>query len=245
MVVRRKYEGTRMFHVVTRTWNPIIGCLHNCVYCWSRRLVETRLVKTTKKYRGGFSPRFFPEELNVEFRDGEFVFVSDMGDMFGDWVPEEWIRAVFEVVRRYPTTTFLFLTKNPRRYWVLYKFLSRFRNAVFGATIETDDDGLYLGYGISDAPPPSERIHYMKYVKLLRRMVSVEPIIDFTDRFWEHIVEIEPEFVYVGYDNYRNRLPEPTLDRTQELIDILRQHGITVYEKTIREAWYEKHRKTS
>jgi hypothetical protein len=41
----------------------------------------------------------------------------------------------------------------------------------------------------------------------------------------------------VGYDNYNNRLPEPTLSKTMQLIDCLEKTGITVYRKTLREAW--------
>jgi len=31
-------KRTRMFDLVTETWNPITGCNHECVYCWARRL---------------------------------------------------------------------------------------------------------------------------------------------------------------------------------------------------------------
>jgi protein gp37 len=39
-----------------------------------------------------------------------------MGDMFGEWVPAEWISAVVQVAEKCPHHTFLFLTKNPARY---------------------------------------------------------------------------------------------------------------------------------
>jgi len=45
----------KMFDAIDKTWNPVIGCLHNCCYCWAKRLVETRL-KNTVKYRDGFKP---------------------------------------------------------------------------------------------------------------------------------------------------------------------------------------------
>jgi len=231
-----------MFHLVTRTWNVITGCKHNCIYCWSRRLVETRLKHTTRKYRDGFKPRFHPEELKRRFREGEFIFVADMGDAFGNWVPRDWILRVLDVVRRYPKTTFLFLTKNPARY---LEFIDEFRglgNVILGATIETDLDDLYVGHGISNAPRPTERFRALREVREhdLRVMVSVEPILDFSlYDFFMKIAGLEPEFVYVGYDNYGNRLPEPSLGKTLELIEALRSYGITVYEKTLRKAWHE------
>jgi protein gp37 len=38
-----------------------------------------------------------------------------MADLFGAWVPQEWIDAVLAAVRRYPQHTFQMLTKSPKR----------------------------------------------------------------------------------------------------------------------------------
>lgn len=54
--------GSRMFSVVSKTWNPVTGCLHGCVYCWARRLAETKL-RTARRYRMGFVPRLNEEEF--------------------------------------------------------------------------------------------------------------------------------------------------------------------------------------
>jgi len=85
---------SKMFPFVTKTWNPITGCLHGCKYCWAHSL----------------------NELYRRFRSGDFVFVTDMGDLFGKWVDVEWIIKVFRVIKAHPEATFLLLTKNPQRY---------------------------------------------------------------------------------------------------------------------------------
>ena len=236
---------SRMFHKVTRTWNPITGCLHLCRYCWARKLVETRL-KNTKKYSEGFKPMFHHQELRKRFKPGEFVFVADMGDMFGWWVKDFWIEAVINHVKKFPKATFLFLTKNPARYFEFLDELSHMDNVVLGATVETDFDKIYWAYGISSAPSPSRRLKAMKWIRMVngnvRLMVSVEPIIQVKDvyEFSKEIAEINPEFVYVGYDNYSNKLPEPSLEQTLKLIELLEAYGVTVYRKTLRKAWWEK-----
>lgn len=44
------------------------------------------------------------------------VFVCSMADLFGAWVPYEWIAEVFAACRKAPQHRYLFLTKNPARY---------------------------------------------------------------------------------------------------------------------------------
>jgi protein gp37 len=45
------------------------------------------------------------------------VFVCSMADLFGDWIPNEWIDSVFESIRKAPDWwNFILLTKNPARY---------------------------------------------------------------------------------------------------------------------------------
>ncbi len=215
-----KYVGTRMFEFVTETWNPVIGCKHYCCYCWSRRLVETRL----KRIYRDFTPRLIEKRFRYRPKAGSLVFVCDMGDLFGDWVPREWITRVINFTKSFPETTFLFLTKNPARY---IEFIDEFpSNVILGTTIETDRDDLYRKYHISRAPLPSERYRAMLEVKdrrpELRRFVSIEPILDFNlGTFVKWIKDVEPCMVAIGYDNYSNKLPEPPLGKTLKLIDEL------------------------
>jgi len=220
---------SRMFSVVTKTWNPVTGCPHSCAYCWARKMATTRL-RRLERYKEGFVSRLNEEEFRKKFNGG-FVFVSDMGDLFAHTVPDGWITRVIEHVKKFPEATFLFLTKNPARY-LNFDFPE---NAILGATIETDRDE--IARGLSRAPLPSARIEAMAKVRG-KKFVSVEPISNFTDSFPEKIKRIGPAMVYVGYDNYGNRLPEPSLERTKKLISELSKFT-TVHEKTIRKAWWE------
>ncbi|RLG44408.1 MAG: hypothetical protein DRN78_00210 [Thermoproteota archaeon] len=226
---------TRMFSIVRETWNPVSGCPHQCKYCFARRLAETRL-RNTRRYRDGFITRLNEEEFRKRFKGG-VVFVSDMGDLFAHTVKDEWISRVIDHISRFPDTFFLFLTKNPSRY---REFLPKFpSNAILGATIETDDDTLYRRENISNAPLPSLRYEAMRELRWPKKFVSVEPILDFhLDTFTEWIRDIDPFMVYVGYDNYNNKLPEPPLAKTRKLIDRLAEFTF-VAKKTMRPAWYE------
>lgn len=103
------------------SWNPVTGCLHNCPYCYARDIAN-------RFYPEKFQPSFHPDRLeapdntNVPIAPRFFgdigyknVFTCSMADLFGKWVPVEWIEAVLETIRRNPQWTFLLLSKFPVR----------------------------------------------------------------------------------------------------------------------------------
>lgn len=215
-----------MFDVITKTWNPVIGCLHNCTYCWARNLAETRL-KHMEKYKDGFKPKLVDYELDRRFHR-KFVFACDMGDLFGEWVPSEWIRKVVDAIKQSPNSYFLFLTKNPKRY---KEFLDVYpQNIVLGSTIETNRE-----YPVSRAPATLERYRAMAELPWKNKLISIEPVMDFDLGILDKwLKDINPTVVYVGYDNYNNNLPEPSLSKTNQLIQELRSFT-RVRTKTLRE----------
>jgi protein gp37 len=202
-----------MFDVITDTWNPVVGCLHYCTYCWARKLAETKL-KNMERYKDGFNPKLVEKELNRRFHK-KYVFAVDMGDLFGDWVPSEWILKVIDAIKNSPSSHFLFLTKNPKRYM---EFLDLYpENVVLGATIETNRD-----YPVSKAPATVERYGSMKELPFRNKIISIEPIMEFDlENFVKWIKNINPIMVHIGYDNYNSDLPEPALSKTKQLMDTL------------------------
>jgi protein gp37 len=124
------------------TWNPVTGCLHDCPYCYAKAMAENPYYATA--FPTGFSPAFHPGRLDApantkipDSRKDEIgihnVFVCSMADLFGAWVPADWIQQVIDVCRKHPEFNFLFLTKNPKRY-LEFAFPE---NAWLGATADT------------------------------------------------------------------------------------------------------------
>lgn len=95
------------------TWSPVTGCKHGCSYCYANRIGQ-------RIYPEKFEPIFRPERLKDKdlgkVKPGSKIFTCDMSDLFGSWVPKEWVEQILSVVKSHPDLTFQFLTKNPRRY---------------------------------------------------------------------------------------------------------------------------------
>lgn len=225
-----------MFSIITGTWNPVSGCFYDCVYCWARNLA-TKKLKDVPRYSKGFRPSLNENEFHKKFREGDVIFVSDMGDLFGNFVHSSWIKRVFAHISLFPETTFLFMTKNPVRYLEFCNEIPK--NSILGTTIETTNDLFFLTEKITKAPVPSERIKAFKKLLWDRKLLSIEPILDFDlDLFSNWICELNPFLIYVGYDNYGYHLNEPTLKKTNKLIEIISKNSL-VLKKTIRPAWFE------
>lgn len=217
----------KMFEFITKTWNPLGGkCEHNCMYCWAQGKKGIAVKYGMGKYEG--NPRLIESELTKHFNEDDFVFVCDMCDLFGSWVPSELIQIILDRIAE-SEATFLLLTKNPKRY-LDFMFSD---NVVLGATIECNWDS---GYGwVSNAPSPLFRLVAMEKVSYPRKFVSVEPIMDFEQAFPDAVIALNPWAVAVGYDNYGNKLSEPSLAKTMAFIERLESAGIKVYRKTLRE----------
>lgn len=105
------------------TWNPITGCLHGCDFCYARDIAN----HYPAAFPAGFEPLFHEERLAApvntripkKHRDNPDygrVFVVSMGDMFGRWVPREWIDPILDVETANQQWEYLHLTRFPERY---------------------------------------------------------------------------------------------------------------------------------
>lgn len=107
------------------SWNPVTGCLHGCDYCYAREIATSERAKAT--YPVGFTPLFHHERLGAPANTSvpaahrgdpsyKRVFVCSMADLYGRWVPDEWINQVHASMLESPWWQYILLTKFPSRY---------------------------------------------------------------------------------------------------------------------------------
>jgi protein gp37 len=134
------------------TSNPVRGaCRHACFYCYAERI--------RKHYGQPAELSWHPEELaKIETRKKPAViFMGSMHDLFGHWVPADWIERILDTAKRCPQHTFLFLTKNPSR----YNYFEFTPNCWIGYT----DDGI------------ADLRNWVHFKGRKNRFVSFEPLI--------------------------------------------------------------------
>lgn len=138
-------------------------------------------------YPFSFSPTFHRYRLDIPARwtKPRTIFVCSMADLFGDWVPDEWIEQVFKACEAAPQHRYLFLTKNPKRYVDLYvKDILRVHDSFwYGSTITNANDRFYYSRMPDDNP------HTFCSVEPIFESIGFEPI---------GTMRIMPDWVIVG-----------------------------------------------
>jgi protein gp37 len=94
-------------------------------------------------YPADFKPTLHRYRLGEPARKKkpQTIFVGSMCDLFGEWVPDEWIQEIFDACAAAPQHRYLFLTKNPKRYIQLVNnpMIPDSDNFWYGATVTNSE----------------------------------------------------------------------------------------------------------
>lgn len=91
------------------TSNPVKGyCPMACSYCYARAMYDRFGWDKTIRFEA--YEIFKAHKIETPSR----IFVGSTIELFGDWIPDEWLRDIFDDVKKFPQHTFQFLTKCPQ-----------------------------------------------------------------------------------------------------------------------------------
>jgi protein gp37 len=217
------------------TWNPITGCLNHVkglckgggFPCYAYMLAHTRL---GERYLANeniaperdmnmcnksdpFYPRFWPERLEdpLKVAKPRGIFVVDMGELFGDWVPRQWQESVFDVIRIAQQHRFYLLTKQPQN---LIKFSPFPENCWVGVTATNT----YMAV---------KGLQQLDNIKASKKFVSFEPLLSQTCMTETSLSGIDWLIIGAQTKPYK----PPAIEHVEEIIDAADKAGIPVFEK--------------
>jgi protein gp37 len=206
------------------TWNPVTGCEHGCNFCYAREIAHSQ--RMADYYPNKFEPTFhryrleapsnMPKPKPDSGKDGR-VFVCSMADLFGKWVPDEWIRSVFDACQDAPEWEYLFLTKWPAR----YSKMPLLEKAWYGASVIRQSDVSRVEKAMKSFSPNGVK------------WISLEPMLEpikFEDISWCDLVVIGSQTSTNQPDGH---VPEfaPEFDWIVDVVNQCRAEGVPYYLK--------------
>lgn len=225
------------------TWNPLSGCLHGCEYCYARDIshrfdsgqklkygtravLDEPVIIDGKKaaYPYGFTPTFHRYRLNDYVgKRGRNIFVCSMADLFGKWVPDEWIKEVFDACEKAPQHNYLFLTKNYRRYGELA--VPRKENMWYGVSVTQENQ--------ADS--------WDVYFSTIHTFASIEPILEDIKPYEHKGLFRSMDWIIIGAETGRRKdKVVPKRKWIKDIVYVCREINIPVFMKSsLADIWGE------
>lgn len=162
----------------------------------------------------GFTPTLHRYRLDdpQQWKQPRNIFVCSMADLFGDWVPLEWIQEVFAACGKAPQHRYLFLTKNPKRYMELQLKGKLPKQHWYGTSVTRKDDRDFFAPGYNT-------------------FVSIEPILEsFSDEKHAAYRQMVQAWAILGAEtgNRKNKIV-PKKEWITELVDYYSKFGYTKF----------------
>lgn len=180
-------------------------------------------------YPYDFIPTFHRYRLNDYVgKKGRNVFVCSMADLFGRWVPDDWIQEVFEACEKAPQHNYLFLTKNPARY-------EEYGVKAFSAS------GIFnLWYGMSVTTEKELGKTWM-LPEYCHTFISIEPILEDFNIVNGDLRLSDLEWVIIGAETGRRK--DKVVPERKWIEDIAKEcerNGIPIFMKSsLADIWEE------
>lgn len=162
MVRKTKIEWTEM------TWNPVTGCTkisQGCEHCYAERFARRLQAMGIPSYRNGFRLTLQERalELPLKWKEPRLIFVNSMSDLFHRDVPDEYIKAVFEIMNSANWHIYQILTKRSQRLARMSASLSWQPNIWMGVSVENQ------AY--------SFRVDHLRQTEAHVKFLSLEPLL--------------------------------------------------------------------
>ena len=163
----------------------------------------------------GFKPTLHKYRLKdpAKWKSGQNIFVCSMADLFGEWVPDEWIEKVFQAAKANPQHNYLFLTKNPNKYYDLF----------LDGKLEQGDNFWY-GFSVTNNSP-------ICYLPGHKTFISFEPLLEDLDCLSDESNRFCDWAIIGAESGNRKEKVVPKLEWIERIVCICEKFNIPVFMK--------------
>lgn len=143
------------------------------------------------------------------------IFVCNMGELFGDWIPEDWQELIFRVIRLNPWHRFYLLTKQPQN---LIKW-SPF------------PENCWVGVTATDYPMLTKAETYLQKIETKVKFISFEPLLSSMGHAydWLYLHDAGIKWVIIGAQT--NPYKPPEMEWVNEIVEAADKAGIPLFLK--------------
>jgi protein gp37 len=152
-------------------WNPWKGChrkSEGCQHCYifranDRKSIDTNLVYKTDEF---YKPIEKDKNGNYKIKAGQLVYTCFSSDFFVEDA-DEWRKEAWDIIRKRPDLTFLFLTKRIERFPIGLPddFAENFGHVVVCCTIENQKRA-------------DERLPIFKSLPIKHKQITMQPMLE-------------------------------------------------------------------
>lgn len=218
-------------HLIERGMLTGMGKPLELDYPWEQKNKDGSI--TNAAYPFGFEPTFHRYRLDEpkRWKKPRTIFVCSMADLFGYWVPDEWIAEVLKACDAALQHRYLFLTKAPSRYEKISSlmpsweemYLEKSRPVMMFGASATDDAMMAVAY------------------KSNAEWVSVEPILEPIEPEWfisasgsngDYSTFRRWEWVVIGAETGNSKHKTiPKREWVEEIVKVCKEYGTPVFMK--------------
>jgi len=177
---------------------------------WPTRLRELKDEKSST-YGGGSTGAIRQKGMITKG-----IFVCNMCEFFGDWIPAKWQREIFTVIRNNSQHRFYFLTKQP---WNAAKFSPFPDNCWIGVTVCNKQMAFYAS------------MYYFRLVQAKVKYISFEPLLESMTEILTPIGGMIQNADWVIIGSQTKPYNPPKVEWVQDIVEATEKAGKPVFIK--------------
>uniref|UniRef100_A0A6M3X772 DUF5131 family protein n=1 Tax=viral metagenome TaxID=1070528 RepID=A0A6M3X772_9ZZZZ len=170
-----------------------------------------------------FYPRIWPERFKPlkGYPEGTKIFLDDMSDWMGSWIPDEWKIRTLDFIKAHPQYIVQTLTKQPQELWVWSPF----------------PENCWVGVTATNQNMYENAMLYLGQIEAKVKFMSFEPLlqpIDISFKLSQWITrDIEPrlDWLIIGQQTPVKAATTPKIEHIQEIVEAADKAGVKVFLK--------------